>query len=102
MFHGHYVLKDEVLNENSCHFEIVDGECVVCHQFYDVWGPFDAPYNRLEGFGAREPDATSSVLAGIAIAKTVWVFGDQLAAVDWFFRQEFEHNSKVREGRLLG
>jgi hypothetical protein len=51
---------------------------------------------------AREPDATASVLASIAVSKVGRLARDELLALDRVVAKELEESLEVREGAVLG
>jgi hypothetical protein len=50
---------------------------------------------------AREPDATASVLASIAVSKVGRLARDELLALDRVVAKKLEKGSEIREGAVL-
>ena len=96
------VVNDEIVDEDACHFEIIDGEGVVVHAVHDVLGPFHPPHQGVDGLCARGPDAPGAKLAGVGVANEGGFAGDELGALGWSVSNDFEHGLEVDNGSSLG
>ena len=63
---GHWAefVRDEVLQEDRCHFKVGVGECSGPIQRDDVGWPFEAPDRRLDF--VADPNAAGSGCRGVA------------------------------------
>ena len=90
------------MEEDACHFEVVDGEELVRNGVKHRLGPGKTPDAGAKGGAGRKPDASGAVETSIAIAKIVGRARHKLRAVGGTLAQDFEHGAKVGEGFGLG
>ena len=44
MVEAEHVVNDQTVDEDACHFEVIDGQGVVVHSVNDVLGPLHPPH----------------------------------------------------------
>ena len=96
------LVEDEIVDEDGCHFEVIDGEDVGFHPCDDVWGPSESPNAGMDGAGAGSPDSAGAKLAGIGVANEGRQTGEELDAFGGPIANDFEHGLEVGNGVSLG
>ena len=102
VFEIHQLFQHKVVEEETSHLKIIDGEGSSGGKGDNVQGPLEAPDHRSKSIDAREPDAANAMLASIAVSNVVGSAWHELPAFNGLVTQDKEDGSKIFKGTVLG
>lgn len=71
------------MEQESSHFQVIDGDGSLVEQGSDVRGPREAPHSGVNALFATEPHTPGAPLAGITEAHKVGPTWHKLGAFGW-------------------
>jgi len=89
------VFQDQVLKEEACHFQVIDGELANGEEVDNVRWPGHTPEGGVEVIFATEPDAPTAIFGSITEANIVGPAGYQLGAQGGSIGNQFENGAEV-------
>ena len=83
------------MEQQACHFKVVDGQEAVRNSVDDGLGPSNTPDNGMQWVCAGDPDTSSPMLARVAVAEAGGLAGDELLAVNRVARLHITQDSPI-------